>query len=433
MMYALLTMPLAMPLEKVADQTISAKADGCSMSTVAFSSMDYMTGRNQMTMVNLFNAAAATRTVEFIGASGCGNTAKDYTYHHSTCKYTYGTPSIKNDGGTYTMDFRGWVQASRRGCTSALSCLGSMLSSTPFVVACSSPRVAYTFKAVGGGDWYEAVVGLYSFDSSGVETLVDAHVYRGQKISSYVTKEFTSFPSGTYFLRFFGASYDYSGGTVLGAKLYVKSATGTFSPLPEFDSPPPPAPPTAPPSESVSVHGDPMFQHDGKGQHFWLKEDVLNNLLDWKSDDGHKMSLQGLTVANAETGHQWFKQIALVRDGKQVFGAKAGFGTKPVLAMSGDVLRAPRNTTAVLDVSTKFVGPKKLQKAVQVIKAGGMTFELTAESAHKFADAVQQSKYAHVNLKMPNGLAKDATGLFAELAGAQPMSGATKALLRSPK
>ena len=117
------------------------------------------------------------------------------------------------------------------------------------------------------------------------------------------------------------------------------------------------------------------------------------------------------------------------------FDAKAGFGTKPVLAMSGDAILplASRNTTAVLDVSTKFVGPKTLQKAVQVIKAGGMTFELTAESAHKFADAVQQSKYAHVNLKMPNGLAKDATGLFAELAGAQPMSGATKALLRSPK
>jgi len=425
-MYALLTMPLAMPLEKVADQTISAKADGCSMSTVAFSSMDYMTGPNQMTMVNLFNAAAATRTVEFIGASGCGNTAKDYTYHHSTCKYTYGTPSIKNDGGTYTMDFRGWVQASRRGCTSALSCLGSMLSSTPFVVACSSPRVAYTFKAVGGGDWYEAVVGLYSFDSSGVETLVDAHVYRGQKISSYVTKEFTSFPSGTYFLRFFGASYDYSGGTVLGAKLYVKSATGTFSPLPEFDSPPPPAPPTAPPSESVSVHGDPMFQHDGKGQHFWLKEDVLNNLLDWKSDDGHKMSLQGLTVANAETGHQWFKQIALMSDGKKVLSSEVVFDDKPTLALSS-------LDTSIVTIDSFVKGNGVDAKNVTGVSAGGMTFELTAESAHKFDDTAQQSKYAHVNVKMPNGLAKDATGLFAELAGAQPMSDATKALLASPK
>jgi len=188
------------------------------------------------------------------------------------------------------------------------------------------------------------------------------------------------------------------------------------------------------PGSPLTVHGDPMFQHDGKGEHFWLKEGVLSPLLDWTSDDGHKMSLQGLTVANAETGHQWFKRIALVRDGKQVFDAKAGFGTKPVLAMSGDAILplASRNTTAVLDVSTKFVGPKTLQKAVQVIKAGGMTFELTAESAHKFADAVQQQKYAHINVKMPNGLAKDATGLFAELAGAQPMSDATKALLASP-
>lgn len=189
--------------------------------------------------------------------------------------------------------------------------------------------------------------------------------------------------------------------------------------------------------DAITVHGDPMFQHDGKGQHFWLKEGVLSPLLDWTSDDGHKMSLQGLTVANAETGHQWFKQIALVRDGKQVFDAKAGFGTKPVLTMSGSddglLGLAPSNTTAVVDASTKFVGSKANRKAVQVIKAGGMTFELTAESAHKFADAMQQTKYAHVNVKMPEGLAKDATGLFAELAGAQPMSGATKALLRSPK
>ena len=185
----------------------------------------------------------------------------------------------------------------------------------------------------------------------------------------------------------------------------------------------------------LSVHGDPMFQHDGKGQHFWLKEGVFSPLLEWKSDDGHTMSLQGLVVANAETGHQWFKQVALVRDGKQVLDTKAFFGTKPMLAMSGEGLALPgeTNTTALVDMDTKLVGPKPNQKAVTTVKAGGMKFELTAESAHKFADAAQQQKYAHVNVKMPDGLADGATGLFAELAGAQPMSDATKALLRSPK
>jgi len=427
MIYALFAMPLAMPLEKVADKTIAAKEDACSMGTVAFSGMDYMTGPNQLNMVNLFNQAAAMKQVEFIGASQCiGQT--DNTYHHPTCSYS-GTPSNTVSNGIYTMSFSAYVQGARGGCVTANSCLGSMLSSTPFAVSCASPKVEYTFKAVGGGDWYETVVGLYSVDASGAETLVDSHVYRGYTISNYVTKEFTGFPGGTYFLRFFGASYDKSGGRVLGARLYVKSATGTFSPLPEFDSPPPPAPPAAPPASpsALSVHGDPMFQHDGKGQHFWLKEGVLSPLLDWKSDDGHKMRLQGVTVANQETGHQWFKEIALAQDGKTILSSVVSVGgDKPTLALSN-----LNNESVVIDHLVKGDGDDA--KDVTYAAAGGMVFELTAESAHKFADAAQQSKYSHINVKMPEGLTNGATGLFAELAGAQPMSEATKALLRSPK
>jgi len=175
-----------------------------------------------------------------------------------------------------------------------------------------------------------------------------------------------------------------------------------------------------------SVHGDPMFQHDGKGQHFWIKEGVLTALLRWKSDDGHEMSLQGLTVANTETGHQWFKQIALMSDGKKVLSSEVVFDDKPTLALSS-------LDTSIVTIDSFVKGNGVDAKNVTGVSAGGMTFELTAESAHKFADTVQRSKYAHVNVKMPNGLAKDATGLFAELAGAQPMSDATKALLASPK
>jgi len=180
------------------------------------------------------------------------------------------------------------------------------------------------------------------------------------------------------------------------------------------------------PDDGISVHGDPMFQHNGKGQHFWLKEGVLSPLLDWTSDDGHKMSMQGLTVANAETGHQWFKQIALVRDGKQVLSSEVVGADKPTLALS-----YLDNKTVITDTFVKGNGDDA--KDVTRVALGGMTFELSAESAHKFADAAQQAKYAHVNVKMPKGLVASATGLFAELAGAQPMSGATKALLRSPK
>lgn len=177
---------------------------------------------------------------------------------------------------------------------------------------------------------------------------------------------------------------------------------------------------------ALTVHGDPMFQHNGKGQHFWIKEGVLTALLRWKSDDGHEMSLQGLTVANTETGHQWFKQIALMSDGKKVLSSEVVFDDKPTLALSS-------LDTSIVTIDSFVKGNGVDAKNVTGVSAGGMTFELTAESAHKFADTVQRSKYAHVNVKMPNGLAKDATGLFAELAGAQPMSDATKALLASPK
>jgi len=425
MIFALF-MPLAMPLEKVADKTIAAKGDACTTSTVAFSGMEYMTGTTQLNMVNLFNAAASSKTVKFLGAGGCSDTG-DFTYHHPSCTYDYGKPTNSVANGMYTMSFSARCNAATGGCTTANSCLGSMLSSTPFSVSCASPKVEYTFKAVGGGDWYETVVGLYSVDASDppVESLVDSHVYRGDTITSFVTKEFTGFPAGTYFLRFFGASYDYTGGRVLGAKLYVTSATGTFSPLPEFDSPPPPAPPAAP--VGSSMHGDPMFQHDGKSQHFWLKEGVLSPLLEWTSDDGsHKMSLQGVTVANPETGHQWFKQIALVRDGKQVLSSEVVVGDKPTLALS-----SLDSKTVIIDTFVKGNGDDA--KDVTGVSLGGMTFELSAESAHKFDDAAARAKYAHVNVKLPNGLIEGATGLFAELAGAKPMSEATKALLRSPE
>ena len=176
---------------------------------------------------------------------------------------------------------------------------------------------------------------------------------------------------------------------------------------------------------AVAVHGDPMFQHDGKGQHFWIKEGVLTALLNWESDDGHKMSLQGLTVANAETGHQWFKQIALTSDGKKVLSSQAVFDDKPTLALS-----SLNTSTVTIDSFVKGNGVDA--KDVTGVSAGGMTFELTAESAHKFVDTVQQQKYAHINVKMPHGITDGATGLFAEFAGAQPMSDATKALLRSP-
>lgn len=208
-----------------------------------------------------------------------------------------------------------------------------------------------------------------------------------------------------------------------GSQVYYGTTTYTSCPNVKVLMYAGPLAPTAP----ISVHGDPMFQHDGKGQHFWLKEGVLSELLSW-SKDGHKYTLHGKVIANTETGHQWFKQIVLKSDDIEAFSASMtrADDLKPTLLTSS-------NSSLGVDSHLKVEGHESNPKSVTYVDAGGMKFALTAEGAHKYSDSVQQEKYSHVNVKMPEGLVKDATGLFAELAGAQPMSDATKALLRSPK
>ena len=186
---------------------------------------------------------------------------------------------------------------------------------------------------------------------------------------------------------------------------------------------------STPSGDPISVHGDPMFQHNGKGQHFWLKENVSVPLLLWEHD-GHKMRLNGVTFANAETGHQWFKEISLISDGGRAFGVHVSSKSDKLSLLSdvnGTLMRA-----GIFDLEVTSKGTKNNPESVTTIRAGGMKFALMAARAHKFADPEDQQKYAHVNLKMPEGLATGATGLLAELAGTQPMSVATKVLLRSP-
>jgi hypothetical protein len=79
------------------------------------------------------------------------------------------------------------------------------------------------YKATGGSDWYEAAIVLYqgSPPATAATTIVDAHVIRGYNIAQYKTQSFTIPADGTYFVGFFLASYDQSGGTILGANMQV--------------------------------------------------------------------------------------------------------------------------------------------------------------------------------------------------------------------
>jgi hypothetical protein len=91
------------------------------------------------------------------------------------------------------------------------------------------------YKATGGSDWYEAAIVLYEgIPPANLNTnIVDARVVRGSYISDFKTEYFTIPADGTYFLGFFTASYDASGGGALGANMQVLafSYTGGAKPL----------------------------------------------------------------------------------------------------------------------------------------------------------------------------------------------------------
>jgi hypothetical protein len=76
---------------------------------------------------------------------------------------------------------------------------------------------------MGGEDWYEAAIVLYQGTPPAINgtTIIDAHVIRGKNIAQYKTESFTIPAQGTYFVGFYLASYDQTGGTLLGADMQV--------------------------------------------------------------------------------------------------------------------------------------------------------------------------------------------------------------------
>jgi hypothetical protein len=97
-----------------------------------------------------------------------------------------------------------------------------MMPTKPFY-ANSGDGVRFEYNAQGGGDWYEAAIVLYKIDNGGRESIDQVRLVRGLRLNSFVEEEFTSVgASSNYMLRFFMASYDKSGGTVLGAKMTIK-------------------------------------------------------------------------------------------------------------------------------------------------------------------------------------------------------------------
>lgn len=169
-----------------------------------------------------------------------------------------------------------------------------------------------------------------------------------------------------------------------------------------------------------------MFKHNGTGTHFWITEGVLQPLLEWRTTDGHALELSGRTFACKATGNQWFKQLVVAQDGDVLL---------ELTAQSADNRRRTMVVKRRRGELPKGISVKEATEGLLSFEASGVAFEVKSASAAKFArkDAARD-KYHHLNVGFESGIPPGvhATGIFAQLAGLEPMLAATKEMLKPP-
>ena len=121
------------------------------------------------------------------------------------------------------MEFSQSVAAATGGCCTANSCAFGYLD-TESVEVGSGGKFVYNFDSQAGSDWYEVVVAVFKEEVPLSDSiLVESKMYRGSSITGFEDEiSFAGVP-GSYFLRFYAASYDRTGGGALGASLSVNS------------------------------------------------------------------------------------------------------------------------------------------------------------------------------------------------------------------
>ena len=171
-----------------------------------------------------------------------------------------------------------------------------------------------------------------------------------------------------------------------------------------------------------AVHGDPMFKHNGTGTHFWIKEDVLTPLLLWRTADGLVMELSARTFNRPETGNQWIRQVVVAQNGTTVLDVSATTDERQI--------SVKRPARAGKDVHIQVGKDDTID-----VEANGVRFVLKPAQATKFYGHETRHKYEHLDMQFPEGISAAAkpTGIFAQLAGVQPMLAATKELLVEPR
>jgi len=109
----------------------------------------------------------------------------------------------------------------------AFSCAGPSMT-TETLIAVKGGGISFSFRAQAGGDYYESLVVVLQCINDACASDEDfvledvANFERGNAMTEYVDVSYTFLSSGSKRFRFHLGSYDYTGGTVLGALMFVR-------------------------------------------------------------------------------------------------------------------------------------------------------------------------------------------------------------------
>jgi len=122
---------------------------------------------------------------------------------------------VKFSGNCNRARSSGWQS---RGCWQAETCAAGYYQSEIVEVTSAPGHIHYGAYSVAGSDWYEYAVTLYNADD---DSVIQTLLYRGKSLSAYQFSYLTLPNVGSYYVRFFLASYDRTGGAALGATIYL--------------------------------------------------------------------------------------------------------------------------------------------------------------------------------------------------------------------
>lgn len=191
----------------------------------------YTTSASVSDIPTFYDNAVSGTYVEFNDDDGnCAGTSYESctTSSHSSCSVS---SSVALSSGIMTATLSGTVSSSTSGCCTANTC-ASVYMETESGYFTAGQTIYYTYYATGGGDWYECAASLYSgqttsgtYATTTSSSPTETAIYRGDQISNYKTDSFTVPSDGYYYLVFYTGSYDRTGGTVLGANMYISGFT----------------------------------------------------------------------------------------------------------------------------------------------------------------------------------------------------------------